>query len=472
MRLNRGHFLCSGGLKFPEAMHGFSWQNDLAMSLLLHEEHVGARRLSEQLLNEHRGTFRDRERINSNRVIAIRLTWADSALVLFLNWLDGLDNRTHSTLHSRQKENAELLWQDIAQSDKLGQPLTQSLRSLSLAIRYFNSWMAAAQISLVEDRHDLEPKELDGPATFISSVGAAALKTDCDKRAEELRHAITSVLHAGNTHCHVHWVSSDGDGGNYLEIKNAVLLDAERFEYHDQGSKSAPDKDYRFPVAPARTNDARLRVAKSICAQAALWRVSLLVDYATCKRYWKHIRIRRDDLLEPASEIAVPVLSGSGQVNGVVSVEIPKSQTVDQLREYLRRIELATQLYRKLRTIFELDEQRASGPVSGNAAGMVSPAHKAQRFIKDLVNIEKQSRIASFQHVAKMYCSWSRNLLNADLAYLVVYDARSDLFHPIGTTISEDVAIQFLSNEQECQLGHSCLTEREQNMDGSIAGSV
>jgi len=428
-RFNRTDLLYTSGLRFPEMMHGFVWTPDLPTRVIFDE--------GQDLIYppfpqgaappEAPGRFRVREQVD--RVVGIRLSWGVSTVALFLNWRRGEAKESG-------QPNSAADWRPPGPNEDPA----ASLQSLDLAVRYFTGWLEASGLDLSQ-AYDKAPRTHLNQ--LIASLGKAARHKDHGQRAGMLTNALDNLLYplSGGCHCNVHWTNDepmDGHERHRLLLFNPDKYapfagdDAPRFPSDTQGN-SVP----RFPLA---LNSAGL-VDYSVCALAGTWKIGLLIDNLDreipgAARTWRSLHQGRAGFL-CQSEIAVPLVDGDdGEVRGVVNVEC-----AGVLKPaHLRRVELAAYLFQKLHSFYLADMP------------------KSDRSLIDQL-VDHGHPVTTFQHACKLFCQWvaAPDQLNADLAYVLIYDPRARVFRPQGITLSRELARQFLANPKESEnFGRSC----------------
>jgi hypothetical protein len=410
-RLNRSYFLYEHGLKYPEAMRGFVWAQDLPTAVIFDERPVALYPPFPTESGEPQtpGNFREREHVLENRVIGVRLAWDQSRVALFMNWRSGDD--------SDDKCRPELrdIWAAMDKTYQKDERPLPALKPLELAVRYFTGWLSASGIDLSEA---YDPKPLATPWNLIELVGQAAKEAEPEGRGLVLEGAIRSAVNLPDEHCNIHWTNESAEGGH----PPRGLLRFKTGRYNDQDVETRP----AFPLAL----DQEGLVERSICALAGTWKAPLFVAdlerQITDTRRWRDIHYPRTGF-KCLRELAVPIVDRHG-VLGVANVECGSERLT---AEHLRLTELITHLFQKLYPIYQ-----TKGSVS------------ARDLIDQLVDPGHSTKTA--QRLCKLFCNWVASAFRADLVYLMIYDARVRVFRPLGTTVSRQNARAFLSDRQEC----------------------
>ncbi len=198
-------------------------------------------------------------------------------------------------------------------------------------------------------------------------------------------------------------------------------------------------KDDCLPYSTRSAHPRRL-VHKSICAQAAAWNVSLLVDFSDLNSRKERspekkplseteehlLQIRVERKRGQDHELAVPVRDALGRMEAVIGL----NSKTKLKSEHVRRVELVIQLYQQLRAIHCLGDERAI------------------RFIDQLEDLGEMPG-TSFQNVAKRFNEWVLELLDADLVYLSLYHGAHDVFRMMGVSIHTRLYRAWLKHPHE-----------------------
>ncbi|HYT91377.1 MAG TPA: hypothetical protein VEL76_21875 [Gemmataceae bacterium] len=488
---NRTCLLASGGLRVPEAMRSFNRLEDLPTRVLLAEEELlvfppfpaGSGKPTSP------GTFVQREQVLQEYTLAFRFSWGSTRIAIFLCWREEdhkrqarevrawRDWKTRETKQASggdggptgedpaptanqtgnpeetggsdgplaaesagDSERVENQWQTLlrlALQDDLvtireqlrtcyaavdaGPAAREVVRPLVFAARYVQGWLAASGIDLCHEQDTPFHTHFNLHGLICSFAGAARAHQE-DTRQNLLAKAIEQALEAQDLRCLVHHVDRSDPRKPVLVLQKGKYLDI-------------PDEQPRFPLA--LNNDGF--VERSLCAQAAAWNVSLLLTDLNHEQepsqpgpWWRKILLKTADFRRPRydSELAVPMISscdqGSVHVEGVVNV-----QSRARLNEgHLRRAELAVNLFQKLFC----------------ALHAKSLTEQDRAALDDLISTVHA--MPTFQRLSKRYCEWVREKLDADIVYLCLFDARRDLFRPMGITLKDRVVEQFFEHAE------------------------
>jgi hypothetical protein len=406
-RQNRTYPLCIHGLHFPEAMSSFGWHHDLPTRVLQGE---GGLVFYPPLLRAGAhppvlGTFRERERLSSGRVLGFRLAWGTSRVVVFLGWRDGQPDAGPGGV-------LEPVWPLLEAAGNDPDRIGRALRPLELAARYFVGWLTASGIEL--SQADGQPLPLR-PHDAICKVARAARASDPTHQRERLSEALEDIVKPAtgaleSRLCSVHRVV-ERDGARWVEFMG---------DRHDGGRPAGL-------LPPRRLGTAEDPPAESICAVAASLRVNLLVRDLTRTlpggRAWREVQVQREGF-DSKSELAVPISLGPDRTADLVA-NVMSTEMLGE--EDLWRTSLTTHLFEKLSRL------PAGDPAHELVARLSDPTHS----------------IHSFPQLSRGFCRWVREQLKADLVYLLIYDARVRIFRPTGITISPENARTFLGSRDE-----------------------
>jgi hypothetical protein len=443
------------GLHFPEAITDCAWRlDDLPVQLLFDEGDnqiyppFPTRGTGNPRVPETKRAFERREGVDPKRVLAFRLTWGlgRSRAAIILNWRaagpDTAPRRRSDDENEaavlEQNDNTEVwmnrIWAEVDAASELPptaapQRIRQTLGPLHLAFRYFAGWLSESHIDVSQQFGE---QLKSAPHQLIRDAAQAAREPlpPPGGDATALIGLVRRVLDPDNKlsyKCHAHWVSKTNTAPSSRELV------FQKGNYDGFAPQSSPAFDLDLGKDGL--------VKRSVCAQAAAWQVSLLVrDFVrtitSAGKTWRDLHVARlqhsRGVLQPigcGSELAIPVFEGDSlhdRVSGVMSIEEAKGELRS---EHLRHVELVVRLYQRLRA-----------------------AHKSELVPEDrsvLASITEDDAISrSFPRLSREFCGWLLTALDADVAYLNVFDARVRAFRPVGVTVSEANARLFLEDEE------------------------
>jgi hypothetical protein len=388
---------------YPEAMQGFVWREDIPTRFLYSKEGtIFVPPLPDAGDSGMKGRygFQHRESIDPARVIAIRMIWEQSRFVVFLNWRKRNATQTRKLLE--RKPHLRAIFKELNEAHA-SRSSGEKIPTLMLAVRYLTGWLALSGIDLSEGR-ELLSKKFDASMTINKTILAGKEYKESD-HAGELTSIVRDVC-GFESNSSVRRITDDGQ----VDFSNRSLASPENYPIEPRG----PD---------------HILVERSICAQAALWGLPLLIHDLDKPlpapqpggrvETWRDIHVATSSF-QCQSEIAVPV-GQKGTPRCVINVE---AKTVGALRpEHVHRIELIAHLFDKVLAIEH-------------------PKHA--EFVSTL-----NEHLASAQSLLKGLMNWFHRELKTDLAYALIYDPRVRVFRPMGITISQPNARRFLTNPLE-----------------------
>ena len=444
--LKRTECLYTRRLYFEWPIHG-GWQQDLPTWIIVDRQpclvylpfptRFGSQEPAHQqapFAPFREGGFQHREDIDPLRVICVRLEWGSSVVVLLLNWRKDNSEPSTNDLNAERAARARLqpLWRAIDSRHQWAnatEEFEQALRPFEEAVMFFSGWLSAARLQLPERQANV----INHPAASLClSACSAAWTPDKRNSGGILAQAISDALNLAEekAFCRVHWVDP--------KSRELVLDDKEKF--------NLPPKhpDGRFPLKLT----AGQKVPRfSTSVAAAMWKSGLHLDFSDTRPLpgtqppltWSDISVKRKDI-EHNHEIVVPIFDGTGEPLAVANVATEQERP----KEDVSRTELVTYLFQKLWAVFHSN---------------VTQDGRQRQKIKRLLSDEYGPK--TFHAVCKDFCGWVSKQLGADLARLLIFNARVGAFLPYGVELSEDSAKDFVKKET----GHPALglTETERN---------
>jgi len=392
MWTNKSTLLLNQGLRYPEAMQGFTWTHDVSREILFDDEARPA--LAEA--RDTPGTFRMREGFVQT-CWPIHLRTDRMRLVLFLNWRSGESPRFADPV--------------------TGTDLPLTLKDVLPAVRYFAGWLATSGLAPTETL----PGGLPKPPLIVEDAWNAA---KFDGRFQAVGLLKSAVRHAiGITDCHVavHWIVPNPESQQDCEVG---------LQFEDGDYVGYESRTPWFSITP----NADGRVHKSISAQSAAWRAPILIEnmqappggFGVPPDLWENLDVKRRVRGRPyrtGSQLTVPIKT-EGHLSAIINVESP--ERFGLTREHLRRTELVANLYGSLRTL------RADGSATSLIDEICQTPHPKNT--DDLL-----------RRFTRCVCSETR----ADLCYVLLYDHLARVLRPNGISACRELVARVLNTSHD-----------------------
>ncbi len=464
---NRPVLYDMSGLQWPEAMYSHRLLHSVVARHMFgadSTEVILAALVDSSLSAPSFVSFARREGVDPRQVIAIRLLWRDSRVLIFLNRRKGGDESTlEDTVRSiGTKRAGAASTTDQPLPDDFHHPpaLANLWAALADLPDHRDTGYAKARERVEAERRtlDLTVRQLQG---FLNGVGGDLSVVRADRRPElpldPIMKSLISAYRDGNGLAHL-----EGGLKVALNSKDSVkghqeyarLIYARVLEVQD-GKVHFPKNDEYLYVLPSgeceqalsasvRTDDAGL-VETSICAQAAAWGVSLLVGKGDALERKRVRRISRDRVgvgMDPAqvpalcapvgAEVAIPIRGQSArEVVAVANLECETTLDADQLK----RAEAVVRAYEALR------EYNSRGS-TGFVAECLNQAAETDR-----------EKAMELRPLLKGFCDWLVRTVPCDMARIVSYDRRTRSWRPVAVAVSRELAKQALANCDVLNMG-------------------
>ncbi|MBU0641423.1 MAG: hypothetical protein KKB50_21390 [Planctomycetes bacterium] len=461
--LNRTRFLAhsKSGLRFPQAMCGFVWPHNLPTILVFDEQpNLLCPPFPVDCLV---GGFEKRENVAPRRMIGVRLTWNQSRVVLLMDWREedlakadveeenpknikdkaALKKALKKAIDNEALRDVKRVFQALDEASRGPDPdarkkaQIEAVKPLELAVRYFIGWLTTSNIDLSEAYADKSDKPA---AMLVKDVCEAAVERGTRMAGRLLGNAVDAALELnpheqGIPYTTVHWTNAEPFkprekkylGQTFGPRQILRFSSGDYVKYENNKPKPIKSGTPWFPLTPGPDG----LVERCIGAQSLIWRMPILVSdlddrlpAGERERMWRDMSVGRVGF-ETKSELMVPFFDKEEPL-GVVNVE---SDHVKLEEAHLLRVEVVTHLFERVRRFFSS---------AGNAD---------KKFVRDKLIKGPEVPLNAID-LLRRFSSWVRNKLNAQLSYLLIYDARSRVFVPLGVDLDPALAREFLEKEQ------------------------